>query len=67
MARIKKQFFRRGVDNQKISDVTIDLKRPDFYLAKGWTVEQKIFLKTFIVDAENTIKIFINELKELAK
>lgn len=67
MARIKKQFYRKGVDNQTVSDVTVDLKRPDFYMTKCWTVEHKILLKAFINDAEETFKTFIGELKSLAK
>lgn len=67
MARITKKFYRKGVDNQKVSDVIIDLRRPDDYISKHWTVEQKIFLKAFIADSESTFKAFIDELKEFSK
>lgn len=64
MASIKKRFYKKGYDNQIISDVSIDLRRPNQHLAKKWTVEQKILLKSFINDIEETFKIFINELKK---
>jgi len=61
MSYIKLQYYKNGVDVQKKSDITIDLKRP---IMDKWTIQQKKNLPEFIRGCENAFKLWINELKK---
>jgi len=67
MTQIKHQFYRTGVDNQKKADIIIDLKRLDKEKMKEWTVEQKLFAKSFMNKMERQFEIFKNEILEAVK
>jgi hypothetical protein len=63
----KHQHYRKGVNNQKRADITIDLKRLDKDKMKEWTVEQKLTAKAFIERVSGIFEVFKNEILEAIK
>jgi hypothetical protein len=63
----KHQFYRKGVDNQKRADITIDLKRLDKSEMTKWTNKEKAEATLFINQVEGVLKAFIAEIRESIK
>jgi len=67
MVQSKFQFYHGGVDDQKRSDITIDLKRIDSKKIQSWTVSQKIQARSFLADAEGRFMAFRDAILEAVK
>lgn len=65
--RTKKQFYHSGVDLQKRSDVTIDLRRPPTSKIKKWSLSERVMLLAFINDVRISFDAFEKELTDAAK
>lgn len=67
MRSIKNQFYHLGVDNQKRSDITIDLRRVDTKNIDKWTEDQKISAISWIKYCQQSFDTFISELNKSLK
>lgn len=65
-AQSKREFFHKGVDQQKSADVIVDLRRPSSEQIKKWTLSQRIQLLAFLSDCRATFDAFEKELKDAA-
>lgn len=58
MAQSKHQFYRKGPDNQRKSDITIDLRRLDPAIIIKWSAEEKKNLVEFMEMADASYQAF---------
>jgi hypothetical protein len=62
MPKIKMQFYHKGVINQKRSDITMDLIRPDKDQIAKWTDEERDKAAKFMKTCEASFKAFKEEI-----
>lgn len=67
LAQSKREFFHKGVDNQKRPDIVIDLRRVSPDKIKEWSLSQRLMALAFIRDARNTFNAFEKEIKDAAQ
>lgn len=67
LAQSKKQFYHKGVDVQKVNDISIDLKRQETLLIKEWTVEQKLIARAFMNDVDVSYQAWRKEILKAIK
>lgn len=67
MARITGKFYRNGPDKQKVSDLIVDLKRPDKFRISTWSPEQKKAVLEWICLQEKIFEGFKNEIIDSIK
>lgn len=67
MARITGKFFRNGTDNQKVSDLIVDLKRPNKFRLKTWSPQQKKEVLEWICLQEKIFEKFKGEVIDAIK
>lgn len=63
LAQSKREFFRKGVNEQKTPDIVIDLKRVDIKAIDGWTDEQKKQAFDFCIESRRTFKAFMEAIE----
>lgn len=61
-AQSKHQFYRKGPDNQRTSDVTVDLRRLDKAKIAAWSAEDKNNLIDFMMLADAVYQAFKEEI-----
>lgn len=67
MAKRTLKFYHNGVENQKRSDIVIDLTRVSSAHIKKWTTSEKILAKAFLQDAESAFNLFKKTIEESIK
>jgi hypothetical protein len=63
-AQTKHEFYHRGTDNQKRSDISIDMRRPSKEQMKLWSVRSKIGLRAWLTDIDKSYKAFRKEIMD---
>lgn len=62
LMQAKYQYYQKGPDFQKRSDITIDLRRPDIKKIAKWTAQERAGLHDFIRRARASFNAFADEL-----
>jgi hypothetical protein len=63
MTQIKKQYYIKGVDNQKKPDMTFELKRVDISKLISLENADKFRLIDFLRECQNDIQLTIDRLQ----
>jgi hypothetical protein len=63
----KHQFYKNGPDNQKVADITMDLKRVDVNKMDQWDGNQKDNAIEFINRCEKVFEAFKSEILKSCK
>jgi hypothetical protein len=64
MARYRSSFFKKGVDNQKRSNMVILLRRPSVTEITTWTNEEKEHASDWIKQQRKIFDAFIITIEE---
>lgn len=60
----KKKFYKNGADNQKMADISFDIRRPDISYYQDWTPEQKKEAIDFMLECRQSIEQHIKVLNK---
>ena len=65
LAQSKREFFRKGPDNQKMPDVVFDVRRVDISKIKQWGDEDKKHLEEFLSDCDKSYAAWRKALHDI--
>ena len=62
MVEIKREFFVKGVDNQKRPDIRFHIKRPQNNKIEKWTDDEKAKAMDFLLQCKTDIEIILKQI-----